>query len=398
MSTPISITDQGFAELLAHSGWVRQLAGSLLRDDALADDLTQEALLTALAHPPEKGLSARSWLGQVVRNLIRMRFRGERRRQVREAATQAEAEQRDAHLDSPEQLLARVETQRALTGLVVSLEEPFRSTVLLRYYEGLSAAEIAARQHVPAGTVRWRLKTALDKLRAELDRSHGGDRRAWMAVVAPLSLDPAGQGASGAAMGAKLYAALSSKALLAVTFLVALGGTGLLVVQHRAAAPPRAVVRMPPPPELPAVRSAVTEAVRPRLAKQERIELLARLGQARQQSAGTAAGSAGELDKEYIRQQMKALVPLVKECYENALRDRPSLEGKLTVSFTIVAEPDIGGLVADSAIAAEGSTITDSAMRECVQETMYGARFPPPQGGGEVHVTYPFTFSAAGNQ
>ena len=48
-------------------------------------------------------------------------------------------------------------------------------------------------------------------------------------------------------------------------------------------------------------------------------------------------------------------------------------------------------------IAAEGSTIADPAMRECVQETMYGAKFPPPQGGGEVQVTYPFLFKADGH-
>ena len=397
MSTSSTITDEGFAELLTHASWVRRLAGSLVRDDALADDLTQEAMLTALLHPPDTGLPARPWLGQVVRNLVRMRFRGERRRQVREVATHAAAEQPGAHLDSPEQLLARVETQRRLTSLVVGLEEPLRSTVLLRYYEGLSAADIAARQQVPAGTVRWRLKTALDKLRAELDRAHGGERQAWMAIVAPLALDKESPGAAGAAVGLKLHGALSLKALLPMTCLLVLGATGLFVAPHRAA-PPRPVVRLPTPKEAPAGGNEVGAAAPPRLAKQERLELLARIGQARQHSAGasasTAAGTVGELDKEYIREQMQALVPLVKECYENALREQPQLAGKLVVNFTIVAEPEVGGLVAESAIAAEGSTILDPAMRECVQETMYGAKFPPPQGGGEVHVTYPFTFRA----
>ena len=399
MSAPSAITDEGFAELLTHAGWVRRLAGSLVRDDSLADDLTQEAMLTALMHPPDTGRPARPWLGQVVRNLARMRFRGERRRQVREVATHVAEEQPGAHLDSPEQLLARVETQRRLTSLVVGLEEPLRSTVLLRYYEGLSAADIAARQQVPAGTVRWRLKTALDKLRAELDRAHGGERRAWMAIVAPLVLDKESPGVPGAAVGLKLPGALSLKALLPMTCLLALGATGVFVAQHRAA-PPRNMVRLPSPKEAPARGNEVGVAATPRLAKQERQELLARIEQARQQSGGasarTADGPVGELDKEYIREQMQALVPLVKECYENALREQPQLTGKLVVNFTIVAEPDIGGLVAASAIAAEDSTILDPAMRECVQETMYGAKFPPPQGGGEVYVTYPFTFQANG--
>ena len=44
--------------LLAHSAWVRRLAGCLVRDDALADDLTQETWLAALRHPPAAELPA----------------------------------------------------------------------------------------------------------------------------------------------------------------------------------------------------------------------------------------------------------------------------------------------------------------------------------------------------
>jgi hypothetical protein len=66
----------------------------------------------------------------------------------------------------------------------------------------------------------------------------------------------------------------------------------------------------------------------------------------------------------------------------------------LVVSFTIVGEPDVGGLVVDSTVDATTSTITDQGMRECLQETMYGAQFPAPLNGGEVHVTYPFSFAS----
>ena len=56
---------------------------------------------------------------------------------------------------------------------VLELDEPFRSTLLLRYVEGRSAADIARRQGVPAGTVRWRLKAALDDVRARFGASTG---------------------------------------------------------------------------------------------------------------------------------------------------------------------------------------------------------------------------------
>ena len=46
-------------ELLAHREWVRRMAGSLARDDAEADDLAQEAWVTALEHPPSHAASVR---------------------------------------------------------------------------------------------------------------------------------------------------------------------------------------------------------------------------------------------------------------------------------------------------------------------------------------------------
>jgi hypothetical protein len=49
----------------------------------------------------------------------------------------------------------------------------------------LTAAEIARVTGVPAGTVRWRLKMGLERLRAALDARHG-DRRRWMLLLAPL--------------------------------------------------------------------------------------------------------------------------------------------------------------------------------------------------------------------
>jgi AcrR family transcriptional regulator len=75
-----------------------------------------------------------------------------------------------------------VQTERRITELVLALDEPFRSTLLLRYYEGRTAAQIARAAEVPPGTVRWRLKTGLDRVRAELDR--GEDRR-WRALLVP---------------------------------------------------------------------------------------------------------------------------------------------------------------------------------------------------------------------
>jgi DNA-directed RNA polymerase specialized sigma24 family protein len=63
-------------------------------------------------------------------------------------------------------------------GLVDALDEPFRSTIRLRYFDGLSAAEIARRATLPEGTVRWRAKEGLERLRRALATNPPTVRRA----------------------------------------------------------------------------------------------------------------------------------------------------------------------------------------------------------------------------
>jgi hypothetical protein len=68
----------------------------------------------------------------------------------------------------------------------MALEEPYRSTVLLRYLDGLSSAQIAARRGEPAALVRKRLERGLDRLRGLLDAEFGGDGTSWSVALLPL--------------------------------------------------------------------------------------------------------------------------------------------------------------------------------------------------------------------
>jgi RNA polymerase sigma factor (sigma-70 family) len=161
-------------ELLAHAGWLRDLALQLARDPAAADDAVQETWIAALRRAPEARESVRPWLARVLRNALRMRARGDGRRSAREQVAGLAADD----VPTPEVLLARAETQRLLANLVLRLDEPYRSTVLLHYCEGVSLAEIARASGIAASTARWRLKTALDQLRSWLDAETGG-RETW---------------------------------------------------------------------------------------------------------------------------------------------------------------------------------------------------------------------------
>lgn len=160
--------------LLIHAEFVRELARDLVHDPHECADLEQEAWLQAMRRPPEHAASLRGWLAALVGSLWRNRVRERQRRHLREFAS---APQPDA--DPVDVLLEREQVRQRLLAAVLRLPEPFRAAVLLRYYEELSPAQIARRLGIPAATVRTRVARGLERLRAELDAEHGGERAAW---------------------------------------------------------------------------------------------------------------------------------------------------------------------------------------------------------------------------
>lgn len=172
-------------KLLSEARWASRLARSLVRDDAAAQDVVQSAFVAALESAPNVDGRLRPWLARVVRNFAAQTRRGEAHRTDRERAS-ARAERSPSAAETAE----RIESQRVLVEALEALEEPYRTTVTLRYLEGLSAAQIARRERIPAGTVRWRLKEGLDRLRARLDRRFGGERKSWALALVPLVRRP----------------------------------------------------------------------------------------------------------------------------------------------------------------------------------------------------------------
>lgn len=128
----------------------------------------------------------------------------------------------------------------------MALDEPYRTTVLLRYYEGLTAAAIARLLSVPAGTVRWRLSQALDRLRAGVQRD---DETGRLVVV----LGGWGLSARSLLSHGGLLMAAKKKVAVFVAVLAALAGGGALVWRGTGPAHPpataariRAVSARPP--------------------------------------------------------------------------------------------------------------------------------------------------------
>ena len=161
--------------LLVHASRVRRLARQLTRAEDRAADVEQDTWVHALERPTHARDLA-GWLGAVVRSSARQLGRGEARRSRREDRARVADES-----PSAAELVAQAEQQRQLVSAVLDLAEPYRSTVLLRYWHDRTPGQIALAQGVPAGTVRSRLHRAHAELRLRLGRRHDG--KAWGAGV-----------------------------------------------------------------------------------------------------------------------------------------------------------------------------------------------------------------------
>ncbi|MDB4965528.1 MAG: hypothetical protein JWN44_1217 [Myxococcales bacterium] len=167
-------------ELLLDTAWVRRVAVALVAESADADDVAQLTVVAAIERPPADPSEPRRWLLTVARNIARMMGRTTARRARREALVEHEP------VPTPEALVGRAELQSQLARLLTELDEPYRTTVLLRYFEDLAPSDIAERLGIPAGTVRWRLKRGLDQLRSQLDGTHANRRSSWILTMTAL--------------------------------------------------------------------------------------------------------------------------------------------------------------------------------------------------------------------
>lgn len=159
-------------QTLDDAAWLHRLARALVRDPHLAEDLAQDSLVVGLEAPAPAG---RAWLSGVAQRLARAHRRGRLLRTAKEAA-RARREASDVEQRTVEQL----ELHRRLTEAVMALAEPYRSTIKLRFFDGLSPAQIAAQRGVSAAAVRQQVHRGLGMLRTQLDREFGS-RGAWLA-------------------------------------------------------------------------------------------------------------------------------------------------------------------------------------------------------------------------
>ena len=134
--------------LLGHADFVCAVARGLLVDEHRVDDVVQETWLAALRQPPRADWRWRPWLAGVARNLARRRVREETRRRARERAAACGGWERPTA-----EIVASEATRRRVVRAVLALDEPYRTAVLLRYYDDLAPREIAQRLGLPGAPV-----------------------------------------------------------------------------------------------------------------------------------------------------------------------------------------------------------------------------------------------------
>lgn len=211
--------------LLDQTGWIHALARQLVADPHLAADLAQETTVDALEHGPDGARPLRGWLATVMRNNLAKLRRGDRNRAAREQVVRR-AELEPAALD----VVEKAETHRNVVLSVLALEEPYRSTLLMRFFEQLSYDEIARRTGVTRAAVNSRITRGLAELRLRLENTYGGDRRALCLALIPLAKLPTGVAATTTTiLGLKtMHLAIGTAAatLLAATVSVSVFGGG----------------------------------------------------------------------------------------------------------------------------------------------------------------------------
>jgi RNA polymerase sigma-70 factor (ECF subfamily) len=150
-----------------HGRRVYPLIRRIVIDESLADEVLQDVFVRLWTRPeqyrPEAG-QLLAWLMTVARNLALDALRREKKWRAH-----ADLDDHVHHLtaDAPG---VDADVAAAVRHAMAMLPADQQRTVELAYFEGLTHAELAARLGEPLGTVKSRLRLALEKLRRGIGR------------------------------------------------------------------------------------------------------------------------------------------------------------------------------------------------------------------------------------
>jgi RNA polymerase sigma-70 factor (ECF subfamily) len=161
-----------FAELFAF--YAPRVKSYLLRLgalDAQAEEIAQDVMVSVWRKAGQYDstqASPSTWIFRIARN---------RRIDVLRRTQRPPLDGEDPSLQpppemAPDEAVSAAQTEQAVRAVLPSLPEEQLALIRAAFYEGLSHAEIAAQTGLPLGTVKSRIRLALEKLKARLG---GGD-------------------------------------------------------------------------------------------------------------------------------------------------------------------------------------------------------------------------------
>jgi RNA polymerase sigma-70 factor (ECF subfamily) len=165
----------------------------MVRDPQLAQDITQETLLTAYQQLPHLREPAAFpiWLNQILRTHCN-RLRRPKRLSTVSIISIDENEMIDISTHDPAATLATTDMRENVLAAIATLPDHERIVVYLFYLQDFSLKEIAERLKLPLTTIKKRLQYARARLRTQVSEMAEGGMARFQAFTAavPVSLLP----------------------------------------------------------------------------------------------------------------------------------------------------------------------------------------------------------------
>jgi RNA polymerase sigma-70 factor (ECF subfamily) len=153
-----------------HAPAVHGLACKVTLNPTLAEDVTQDVFVRLWEQPerfdPTRG-SMRSFLLAMTHSRAVERVRAEDSVRRRHEAAQYQADFQPP-VDDPARALVDQETSAAVRDALAQLPEAQRVPIELAYFEGMSYRQVAVALSEPEGTVKYRIRCGMQKLRSAL--------------------------------------------------------------------------------------------------------------------------------------------------------------------------------------------------------------------------------------
>ncbi len=159
-----------------HRRGVFAAAFRILGNEAQADDVVQDVFIKVW-RKPESFDSKRGELGSYLRLMARSRAldlwrEGQAAGRASDRLKGVVAVGAAQGGERPDQIVERGEATDSVVGALRTLPENQREAVVLAYWGGLTAEEVARRAAVPLGTAKSRIRLGLSKLRDEFGEGY----------------------------------------------------------------------------------------------------------------------------------------------------------------------------------------------------------------------------------